>query len=75
LGEEWPTLKQYIKNESIAHFERFGGFLTTWLFSFMLRPGFCKSEEEYEVLKTFLYAFICSSEGRFSLLSTLQKSK
>jgi hypothetical protein len=40
------------------------GSLQPGFLSFMKQPSFCKNEEEYEVSKRLLYAFICSPDAK-----------
>ena len=49
-----------------ARFKKFKNLLHSWLYSFA-RPGYCETEEEFEISKAILYRFLQSEEVKTTL--------
>ena len=55
--------KKCVAMSNKSSFKALVGTIHSWLYSFM-QPGYCESEEEYEVSKALLFAFIRSESTR-----------
>ena len=61
--------KASIDDNMKTKFDEFGKHVNNWVYSFM-RPGYCETQQEYDLSKRLLYAFVRSPDVRAILGST-----